>query len=111
MVTREEVIEAVEQARGKILDEKNAKYFKNWTRTILYFFPDTNDYLNIKVIDGKPQDLIEGEIEDYDIKFEMTTDILVGIMRGEINGLKAFATGMVKVKASMRDIMKLQKLV
>ncbi|MFX1537597.1 MAG: SCP2 sterol-binding domain-containing protein [Promethearchaeota archaeon] len=111
MATKKEVIEALEQAREKVLDEKNAKLFKNWTRTILYFFPDTNEYFSIKVVDGKPEELIEGEIEDFDIRFEMATDTLVGIMNGTIHGLKAFSTGKVKLKASMRDIMKLQKLV
>ncbi len=111
MPTREEVVDALEAARKKLLDENAKKEFKGWTRTIQYHFKDTDEFWHFDVIDGIPGQLVNEESDDAEVKFNMTEDTLLGLIDGKIKGMVAFTTGKVKVKASMKDISKLQKLV
>ncbi|HUT82255.1 MAG TPA: SCP2 sterol-binding domain-containing protein [Candidatus Bathyarchaeia archaeon] len=111
MTTRKEVIEALESAREKLLAEDAKKEFQGWTRTIQYHFKDTDEFWHFDVIEGIPGNLVNKESEDADVKFNMSEDTLLGLIDGKINGMVAFTTGKVKVKASLKDISKLQKLV
>ncbi|MCF2142332.1 MAG: SCP2 sterol-binding domain-containing protein [Candidatus Heimdallarchaeota archaeon] len=111
MPTREEVIEALEAARKKLLTEDAKKEFKGWNRTIQYYFTDSDEYWHFKVEDGIPGELINAEAEDAEIQFKMKEDTLIGLIDGSINGMRAFTMGKIKVKASLKDISKLQKLV
>jgi putative sterol carrier protein len=109
--TRKEVLEALEAARQKLLDEKAKKEFQGWTRTIQYHFSDSDEFWHFKVDDGIPGQLVNSEAEDAEVKFKMKEDTLLGLIDGSINGMLAFTTGKVKVKAKMKDISKLQKLI
>jgi len=111
MPTRQEVIDALNAAREKLLTEEAKKEFKGWTRTIQYYFPDSDEYWHFEVIDGIPGELINAEADDADIRFTMKEKILLGLIDGSVNGMLAFTTGKIKVKASLKDISKLQKLV
>ncbi|NHJ05994.1 MAG: hypothetical protein EAX90_14295 [Candidatus Heimdallarchaeota archaeon] len=111
MTTSNEVIEALEAARNKLLAEDAKEEFKGWTRTIQYHFKDSDEFWHFEVVDGIPGDLVNSEAEDAEVQFKMTEDTLLGLISGKINGMIAFTTGKVKVKASMKDISKLQKLV
>ncbi|MFX1538368.1 MAG: SCP2 sterol-binding domain-containing protein [Promethearchaeota archaeon] len=108
--TREEILKSIEETRMSLLEEENVELFKGWSRTVLYHFSDTNDFFSFEVIDGKPEPIKEGEIEDPDVRFRMTTETMIKLIRGELKGMIAFMTGKVKVKASMSDFSKLQKL-
>ncbi|MFW9924705.1 MAG: SCP2 sterol-binding domain-containing protein [Candidatus Thorarchaeota archaeon] len=109
--TKEEVIEALEAAREKLLDDNAKKEFEGWTRTIQYHFKDTDEFWHFDVVDGLPGQLENEEDDEADVKFDMTEDTLLRLIDGRLNGMVAFTTGKVKVKASMKDISKLQKLV
>ena len=111
MTTRKEVIEALEAARGKLLDEKAKEEFQGWTRAIQYYFKDADEFWHFSVVDGVPGELVNEEADDAQVRFTMTEDTLLGLIDGSINGMLAFTTGKVKVKASMKDISKLQKLI
>ncbi len=111
MTTRKEVIDALEAAREKLLTEEAKKEFQGWTRIIQYHFKDTDEFWHFEVIDGTPRELVNAESEDAEVKFTMTEDTLLGLISGKINGMVAFTTGKVKVKASLKDISKLQKLI
>jgi putative sterol carrier protein len=107
---RKKILESIEETREVMLSEENKDRFKGWTRTILYHFTDTDDFFNLEVIDGKPSSIKIGEIEDPDIKFSMTADTMIKLVDRKLKGMVAFTTGKVKVKASMKDFSKLQKL-
>jgi putative sterol carrier protein len=51
---------------------------------------------------------MEGKAESPAVYYEMNSDTFAAIARKEITGMKAYMQG--KVKASMGDLMKLQKL-
>lgn len=110
MATKEEVLEEMNKFRSKIQEEKFARHFKKWNKTMQYHFTDTNEHYYIKLVDGIPEDVVEGQAEKPEISYSMSTDLFMQIQRGEISGLKAYNSGKLKVKASMSDLIKLQKL-
>ncbi|MBD3192385.1 MAG: hypothetical protein GF308_17230 [Candidatus Heimdallarchaeota archaeon] len=108
--TYNEILESINESREDMLKPENADTFGGWSRSILYHFTDTDDFLHFKVNDGKPGPVEEGEIEDPDIRIKMATDTMIKLIRGKIKGMVAFMSGKVKVKASMSDFSRLQKL-
>jgi len=110
MAAREEVLQALEKGRNKLLDKNGDPIFKGWNKQIAYCFSDTDESWLLRVVDGRPEPLVQQEVEEPDVRFTMTTDMMVGLMNGSINGIKAFLSGQVKVKASMADIAMLQIL-
>jgi hypothetical protein len=110
MATRDEVLQALGEQRKRFLNEKVVKVFQNWTRTMQYHFPDIDAYFFVTVENGQPGQIQEGETGKAEIRYEMSTDTFLAIARKEISGMKAYTQKLVKVKASMPDLMKLQKL-
>jgi putative sterol carrier protein len=53
---------------------------------------------------------VEGKVEGAQVTYEMSSDTFLAIHRKELSGMKAYAQKLVKVKASMPDLLKLQKL-
>jgi hypothetical protein len=107
---REQVIENLEIMRSRFSDEKLAKNFQSWNKTMQYYFTDSGEYWRIVLVNGSPEPLQEGQAEDAAIKYEMSTDTFVAITKKELSGMKAYKQGLVKVKAAVPDLMKLQKL-
>jgi hypothetical protein len=110
VASREQVIEHLEIMRSRFFDEKLAKHFLNWNKTMQYYFTDSKEYWCITLINGRPEPLQEGQGENAAIMYEMSTDTFVAITKKELSGMKAYKQGLVKVKASVPDLMKLQKL-
>ena len=110
MSTTEELIDALNIMRQKFLNEKFKSSFKNWNKTMQYYFPDKDQYWNIKLKNGIPEKLEKGEVSNPEIRYEMDSDIFLAITRKEITGMKAYQQKKVKVKAKMPILMKLQKL-
>ena len=75
-----------------------------------YRFPDLELSLAIPVTEGVAGEVIEGAVDGAQIQYEMSSDTFLAIARKELTGMKAFTQKLVKVKASMPDLMKLQKL-
>ncbi|NHJ47221.1 MAG: hypothetical protein FK733_05480 [Asgard group archaeon] len=109
MTTKKETIEELENARKELLTEENQKDLKGWTRVVQFHFKDIDEYWHFEVNDGVPGPLVNEEADDADIRIKMDEDVFLGIMAGEINRMKAFTSGKVKVKAALKDISKLTK--
>ncbi len=107
MADREALLAALKKARARMLDEDGKPRLEGWTRTILYWFPDVDEYWTMEVVDGYPQPPVQGACDDPDIQITMSTDTFVGLMDRTINGMMAVATGKVKVRASMGDTRKM----
>ena len=110
MANRDEVVTTLRTQRNRFSHEKIAAAFKGWSRVMQYHFPDLDLFLAVPVADGVPGEIIEGKVEDAQVVYEMASDTFLAIDRKEITGMKAFTHKLVKVKASMPDLMKLQKL-
>ena len=108
---REEVLQVLNETREKFTREENVKAFRKWNKTFLYHFTDLDEYWNFEIVNGIPEELREGRIEDPDIHYVLSGNVFIGLMRGEIDGFKAFRKKLVKVDAPVRDLIKLQKLI
>jgi len=67
MSTTEEIIEALNIMRGKFLNDKVSSSFKTWDKTMQYYFPDKDEYWNIKLKNGIPDEIEKGEISNPEI--------------------------------------------
>jgi hypothetical protein len=110
MDSKTTVLETLSRQRQRFTHEKIASSFKGWSRLMQYSFPDLGLHLAVPVTDGVPGEIIEGKVEGAQVIYEMDSDTFLAIDRKEISGMKAFTQKRVKVKASMPDLMKLQKL-
>ncbi|NHJ03271.1 MAG: hypothetical protein EAX90_00445 [Candidatus Heimdallarchaeota archaeon] len=110
MATDEEILVEMKKLLEQLTSEKFAKHFKTWNKTMQYHFTDTNDYWYIKLVNGQPENPVKGKVEKPEISYQMTTTDYLALMRGEVKGLKLYNQGKLKIKATMPDILKLQKL-
>lgn len=75
--------------------------------------------VQIEIIDGKSYHFLlenkeikkfsEGTIENANIRIIIDTATMIGIINKEISPIKAYATRKLRIKASILDLMKLQK--
>ena len=110
MTTREDVEIELKKVYAKLRSDEFTKHFKGWNKTMQYHFTDDNTFWHIRLIDGKPEEPKEGQVEKPEIGYSMSSTDFLSLMRGEVSGMKLYTSGKLKVKASMGDLMKLQKL-
>ncbi|MFX0067750.1 MAG: SCP2 sterol-binding domain-containing protein [Promethearchaeota archaeon] len=111
MVTREDIEEVlIDKVSKRFEDPSVADKFKGFSKTIQLTFPDLEISYVMKITNGKFDELVEGTLENPDIHVTANSDILVGIIRKEIGAMRAYMTRKIKVKGSMSDLLKLQKL-
>ncbi len=108
---RKGAMEVMEETRQKFLRPELQKVFKKWNKTMLYDFTDLGESWHYEIVKGIPGPLQKGSIEKPDIHYILTSNVFIGLSRGTIDGFKAFRKKMVKVKAPVLDLIKLQKLV
>ncbi|WP_457557865.1 SCP2 sterol-binding domain-containing protein [Candidatus Harpocratesius sp.] len=106
----ETFLEILDRNRLKFIDPKVKKAFNTWNKVVQYYFTDTGEYWHFKLEKGIPGPLIQSKIEKPDILYEMSKDTFLAIDKKEISGMKAYSQKLVKVKAKMPDLLKLQKL-
>ena len=75
-----------------------------------YVFPDIGLTATITVTDGVPSEPAEGASDGAQVSYEMSSDTFLAIARKELTGMQAYTRILVKVKATMGDLLKLQKL-
>lgn len=110
MASRDEVFATLSAQRERFSHQKIVSSFKGWNRVMQYRFPDLELFLALPVTDGVPGEIVEGKVEGAQVTYEMSSDTFLAIHRKELSGMKAYAQKLVKVKASMPDLLKLQKL-
>jgi putative sterol carrier protein len=109
-MSKEEHITAVEKLRDNFLNEKAKKTFRKWNKTMGVEFTDIDKIYYFNIEAGVPGDVTEGIPEKINVKITTDTDTWVKIMNGELGGMKAYTSKKLKVKGSMPDLLKLQKL-
>jgi putative sterol carrier protein len=110
-VLEQDLERALEGFRLKMLDPRVVRDYKSWSGKVMqYHFTDTGVYYHIRFQDGLPQPAVKDKPEKADVYYEMSSETFLAMSRKEISGLKAYALGKVKVRASMPDLLKLQKL-
>jgi len=64
----------------------------------------------IELVKGEPIEIVQEKLVNPDIMYSMSTDTFVSLNKGEISGLKAYQRKLLKIKATMPEMLKLQKL-
>lgn len=110
-MSEQEAIDAMSKMMENFNTEKAKKTFRKWSKTMAFEFTDIGKTFYTNIEKGVPSDVVEGEPEGK-VHVRITTDSATwkGIMNGEIGGMKAYTSKKLKVKGSMPDLLKLQKL-
>ena len=106
----EDTKEAIDKMLKNFETEKAKKVFRKWSKTMAFEFTDLGKTFYTNIDKGIPSELVEGEPEKANIKITTDAATWVGIMSGEISGMKAYTSKKLKVKGSMPDLLKLQKI-
>ncbi|MFX0185720.1 MAG: SCP2 sterol-binding domain-containing protein [Candidatus Hodarchaeota archaeon] len=105
-----EAISGINKMLENFHTEKAKKAFRKWTKTMAFEFTDIEKTFYTNIDKGVPGEVIEGEPEKANIKITTDSATWKGIMSGEISGMKAYTAKKLKVKGSMPDLLKLQKV-
>ncbi|MHA1994068.1 MAG: SCP2 sterol-binding domain-containing protein [Candidatus Hodarchaeales archaeon] len=109
-MAEEEYIAMIDKLRENFLTDKAKKTFRKWNKTMALDFTDLDKTFYFNIEAGNPNEIIEGDPEKAHIKIITDSVTWVGVMKGEIGGMKAYTSKKLKVKGSMPDLLKLQKL-
>ncbi|MHA1227390.1 MAG: SCP2 sterol-binding domain-containing protein [Candidatus Hodarchaeales archaeon] len=106
----EDFIAMINKLRENFMTEKAQKTFRKWNKVMSFEFTDLGKTFYFHIEHGKPSEIIEGVPLKPNIKIITDSETWSGIMKGEISGMKAYTAKKLKVKGSMPDLLKLQKL-
>ncbi len=109
-MSEEEYVTMIHKFRENFLTDKAKKTFRKWNKTMAFEFTDLEKTFYFLVEAGSPNEVIEGEPVKADVKIITDSNTWVGVMKGEIGGMKAYTSKKLKVKGRMPDLLKLQKL-
>ncbi|MBN1483930.1 MAG: SCP2 sterol-binding domain-containing protein [Chloroflexia bacterium] len=104
----EALLQALETARDRLLDDEGQPVLPGWDRCILYYFSDLDQYWTMQVAGGVPEPAVQAEPDEADIRITTTSKTFIGLMEGSVNPMMAVAGGKVRVKASIADMRQMQ---
>jgi putative sterol carrier protein len=103
-------IDHIKQSLGKwvrMLDRPEiAEHFTGYSKTMQFVFPDIDRQLRLVFKDGKAT-IEEGRDENAEMSLDVSSDMFLGILGGEIDPMDAFMEGKLKPKGTMADLEKL----
>ena len=109
-MSEQEALDAINKMMDNFKTEKAQKKFRKWTKTMSFEFTDLERTFYVDIDKGTPGEVIEGVPDKSNVKITTDSVTWTGIMNGEISGMKAYTAKKLKVKGSMPDLLKLQKL-
>jgi putative sterol carrier protein len=90
-------------------DEKLRKELTGETRKAQLEITDGKSY-SFVLLDNQLQDFKEGTVDNPDLRFSSDKVTMLGILKKEINPLKAYMiTKKLKIKASLEDMLRFRK--
>lgn len=96
--------------RSKLESPALQPSFHDFTKTMQFNFPDLGTSFLFKIENGVLKELSESSVEKPDISVTSSSDTLLAIMSKKMGAMSAYTTGKLKVRGSMKDLLKLQKL-
>src|SRR5262245_53525226 len=109
MATVEQCRAALEALAAKLAN--NAGGVKlDFDRTLACRISDLSIAFHGRLKEGKILDLSEGDDPKAKLRLTSTSDDLVALVNGNLNVTSAWASGRIKIDASLLDLMKLRKL-
>ncbi|HEU5129416.1 MAG TPA: SCP2 sterol-binding domain-containing protein [Glycomyces sp.] len=109
MATVDECRTALEQfAANLAANPKSVRKLTGFQRGLACDITDLSTSFHGKFDGGKLVDITDGDDPDADIRMIVSSDDLLRLVAGELDFMKAFSAGRVKIKANMMDLMKLR---
>ncbi|HEU5129417.1 MAG TPA: SCP2 sterol-binding domain-containing protein [Glycomyces sp.] len=110
MATVDECRNVLEKLAGKVA-KKSGDFdgLDGFDRTVAFDITDLDTSFNAKVAEGKLTNLLDGDNADAEVRVSIASDDLIALSKKELKPAKAFLTGKIKVKASVKDLAKLRK--
>ncbi len=84
--------------------------FDGWVNHLVMTFPDINKSYVFTINGSEGIDMAEGTDENATIQVSMASDMFVKLLSKQINAIKAYSSGALKVKGEMKNLLKLRKL-
>ena len=102
--------EAIDKFNAKAKDDEKLKaQLEGVDRRILIEFHDS-DACHMHLKDLQIKDFADGAIDPFEIKVITDMPTMKALLKKELNAMKAYATGKIKFKASLTDLLTLKKL-
>jgi len=104
------ITDAIDKFNSKAKNDKNLKaQLEGMDRRILIEFHDC-DACHMHLKDLEIKDFADGAIDPFEVKVITDQDTMKALLKKELNAMKAYATGKIKFKASLTDLLTLKKL-
>jgi putative sterol carrier protein len=110
MASREEVKKGLERVAAKFDDTELKEYYKRFSKSVQFVYPDINLSYVMDVLSGEVKELKEGSVSRPDVVVRLDSDTFLAILNKKTNALDAFSAGKIRYKGAMTDLLKLQRL-
>ncbi|GAA1825718.1 SCP2 sterol-binding domain-containing protein [Planosporangium flavigriseum] len=111
MASVEECRAALEHLTQRMAANADAAKAKlDFDRTLSCQIPDLGVAFRARLSGGQIHDVEEGDDPKAKLKLTAASDDLVALVQGKLSAASAWASGRIKIDASLMDIMKLRKL-
>ena len=110
MATLEECEQALGDLAGRLAANESARRSVSFDRTLTCAIRDLDVVFAGRLKGGELVDIRRAPSKDAQIKLSMNSDDLVALVAGRLKMASAWATGRVKVDASIRDMLRLRSL-
>lgn len=107
MATIEECRVALDRLAKKIGEGSGAP---SLDRTLSCYLSDLDDGFHGRLVGGELREISDGHDKSAKIKLTATSDDFVALTSGDLNFASAWASGRLKVDASVFDLVKLRSL-
>lgn len=84
--------------------------FDGWNNTLVMELPDIGKSFKYTINGSEGIDVSEGTDETAAVQVTMASDMFVKLLSKQINAIKAYSSGALKVKGEMKNLLKLRKL-
>ena len=110
MATLEQCRTALNQLSEQLAANAEVGGKLDFDRSLACRITDLDAGFHGRLVDGRIQNLTDGDDPKAKIRMIISSDDLIELVSGRLDAKRAFASGRLKIKASVFDLLKLQKL-
>ena len=110
MATKQEVLESLDGVRKRLEDPQIKQKFTAFKRDLQFNFNDIATTYVLSIAEDLTATLKEGSVEKPHVSIETDSNTFLGIRNKTVSATQAYMSGKIKVKGTMPDLLKLQKL-
>ncbi len=110
MATLEQCRTALDQLAQRLAANAETGAQLDFDRTLACSITDLDAAFQGRLASGRIHDLADGDDPKSKIRLTLSSDDLVELVAGRLDAGKAFASGRLKIKAGVFDLLKLKKM-